>query len=89
MMQIPKWLSANAKAYWRNHAKYLALRPEQKETFAVLCEVYADYRQAIQQGDKALAKNMLDQYVRLAKEFRLTPKSQPKDEPSEGDSLLD
>jgi phage terminase small subunit len=71
----PRWLSALAKDFWLDHHSLLHLQPEQEETFAVLCETYADYRNAL---DFSKKKQFLELYCKLCQQFRLTPKTQIK-----------
>lgn len=87
-MQAPLWLSPIAKTYWHKHAKHLHLTATSKETFAVLCQTYSDYRQAQIDNDTRQRKIMLGEYVRLAKEFGLTLKSKPKQNEMELDDIL-
>lgn len=75
MKLVPKWLDETAKDFWSKHFKTLKLSDEHVEGFAVLCQTYADYRNA---PDLSTKKVFLDYYLRLAKEYQLTPKSVKK-----------
>lgn len=66
----PKWLDETAKDYWSKHAPHLSeaglLTAVTKETFAMLCQVYADYRKAADLREK---KVNLELYLKYAKEL--------------------
>lgn len=74
-MQVPSWLDETAKFFWHRHYKALNLDDKHAEGFALLCQCYADYRHA---DDIRMKKLALDYYLKLAKEYNLTPKSLPK-----------
>ena len=71
-MTRPRWLDKIAQDYWDKHIKHVSLQPEQAETFAVLCQSYSDYRQS--ETEQIKCKH-LDFYLKLAKEFGLTPRT--------------
>jgi hypothetical protein len=75
VMHSPHWLDETAQEFWRKHYKALKLAKEHTEGFAVLCQTYSDYRNA---DDLRAKKTYLDYYLKLCKEYRLTPKSAPK-----------
>lgn len=66
----PTWLDETAKDYWRKHAPHLSeaglLTAVSKETFAMLCQVYSDYRKAADLREK---KVNLELYLKFAKEL--------------------
>ena len=78
-MQVPNWLDDTAKAFWRKHYKALGLAPEHEEGFGVLCQTYSDYRQA---QDFRQKKTYLDLFLKMSREWRLTPKNATKKDSS-------
>jgi phage terminase small subunit len=71
-MKKPDYLDKTARAFWDWHAPRLKLRTEEKETFALLCQTYSDWRQCDEPGEK---RRQADLVLKLAKEFGLTPLS--------------
>ena len=89
---VPKWLNDPAKEYWRRVYPEIKdrLNASNIEGFAVLAQTYGDYRQATDIKEK---KIYLQEFVRQAKEYGLTPRSQrlnvqPVCQDSEMDELL-
>ena len=86
MATCPRWLSPLAKEYWAKNYRPCheagLITPLTESTFAVLCESYADYRQS----EDNSKRKALDLYIKLANQFKLTPKSAPKIE-AHGDEI--
>jgi phage terminase small subunit len=84
--KCPSWLSPLAKAYWKRTVNALSdrLNDQNITTYEVLCETYADWREAAK-GSKE-RKNLTDAFIRLATNFGMTPRSDkltPKPEEKE------
>ena len=85
-VQAPKWLHPLAKELWDTLKPELmpVLDASNKHTFAVLCETYALWRVAVGTIDKS---KHLNDYLKLCKEFGLTPKSSKKKPKTEENKL--
>jgi phage terminase small subunit len=84
-MNLPEWLDKEARRYWRHHAPLMEqanlVNPLNAETFAVLCQTYSDYRKTIGNEDAAnlrRQKSLLEVYLAMTKEFKITPKQSGK-----------
>ena|ERR1017187_4967041 len=85
---VPTWLDAFAKQYWKKVRPTLDLQTNQEDTFAVLAQTYSHYRQATDLRDRT---KYLDYFLKLAKEFGLTPRTnkiKPKETPNSLDQFL-
>ena len=82
-MRRPSWLTdAHAISFWDKH-KSILTAPQQIESFAVLCQVYSDYRQS---QDPKLRLKLLGEYYRFASKFHLFS---PLTEVEDSDSLTE
>lgn len=82
-MRHPKGLADEALAYWKRNAPLCAamgtLTDADRDTFAVLCEVYAALQQA-RTSNKGTFQVvcLVKQFTQLANAFGLTPASRKK-----------
>lgn len=86
-LSAPEWLSAEGKAYWSRNAKWCAennlLTQSTADSFAMLCDLWARYRQL---QDEPTSKFILDtagKYQSYAKMFRLVPCDKPGKTPAQ------
>jgi phage terminase small subunit len=75
MKQAPRWLDPLGKDYWHEHRPHLDLEPTEEASFAVLCQIYAEWRDC----DEPTKKRRLEgSYLNFARHFGLTPQSRAK-----------
>jgi hypothetical protein len=70
MKRMPTWLRREAKRFWQRHVNQI---PEhQIEGFAIVCETYADYREA---KDLRVKRSYLETLLKYLREYKLTPRA--------------
>jgi phage terminase small subunit len=85
MIRRPSWLEGEAISFWDRNVKHLQesgmLSEKDIDTFAMLCDIYGEYRACDPRKDSKEAirySAMTKQYFQFAKQFGLLPVARKK-----------